>query len=88
MGKKEKMTNNFKIIKFSYYKMDGLFWFRWFGYGLLIKNIKKHPLIFSQRIGKKGKVIKNIYLEILKKISLDKQMGKKSSISVYKEQQN
>ena len=61
------MTHNYKIVRFSYYRAEGFFWFRWFGYGLLIKNINKHPLLFSQRIGKKGKIIKNIYFEVLKK---------------------
>jgi len=61
------MTHNYKIIRFSYCRVKGSFWFRWFGYGLLIKNINKHPLLFSQRIGIKGKVIKNIYFEVLKR---------------------
>jgi len=63
-------TNNFKMIRFCYYKQNGFFWVRWFGYGLHIKNIKKHNLLFSQRIGKKGKVFKNFYFEILRKNSI------------------
>jgi hypothetical protein len=37
----------------AYYKTDGLFWFRIFGYGAVIKNIRKHQLLFSERMGYK-----------------------------------
>jgi len=36
---------------FTFYKTDGFFWFRIFGYGLVIKNIKKHHLLFTERMG-------------------------------------
>lgn len=32
-------------------KRDGQWWFRLFGYGLSGKDIKKYPLIFSERYG-------------------------------------
>jgi len=32
-------------------RRDGQWWFRVFGYGLTWKNIKKHPLMFSERYG-------------------------------------
>jgi len=34
---------------FEKYKDDGFFWFRIFGYGLVIKDYKKHGLLFSER---------------------------------------
>jgi len=33
------------------YRCDGLFWFRIFGYGLHIKDMTKHPPLFSERNG-------------------------------------
>ena len=33
----------------GYYYTDGLFWFRLFGVGFLVKNTKKHTLLFSER---------------------------------------
>ena len=51
---------------FCHYKTIGLYWFRVFGYGMLIKNIDLHLLLFSQRTGKKGLVLCGIYLETLK----------------------
>jgi len=36
---------------FSKYKDDGFWWFRFWGYGLHGKNIKKHGLLFSERNG-------------------------------------
>ena len=43
-----------KIINsrfFSAYYRNQFCWFRIFGYGLVIKNIKKHPPRFSERAG-------------------------------------
>lgn len=34
----------------SYYK-NGIGWFRLFGVGLCLKDITRHPLLFSQRCG-------------------------------------
>ena len=47
---------------FCYHKEDGLLWFRIFWrYGLIIKNVDKHPLLFSQRNGYwKGLIIGKI----------------------------
>jgi len=36
---------------FSYYYKPGLFWFRISGRGILIKNINKQPMMFSERNG-------------------------------------
>ena len=33
----------------SYYRCDGMFWFRLFGYGLHFKDLRKFQLIFSER---------------------------------------
>lgn len=33
------------------YKSEGFFWFRIYGYGLCFKDIRKHPLLFSERNG-------------------------------------
>jgi hypothetical protein len=41
----------------GYYCNDGFLWFRVFGYGLKIKDVTKHGLIFSERIGKTKKLI-------------------------------
>jgi len=38
---------------FSFYKYKGMFWFRFFGYGLHGKNYIKHHLLFSERTGYK-----------------------------------
>ena len=35
----------------GYYFEKGLFWFRIFGYGLHIKDTKRHQLMFSERNG-------------------------------------
>ena len=52
---------------FSFYKIDGLLWFRLFGYGLHIKDITKHELIFSERIGKRNGLLIGFYvIKILK----------------------
>lgn len=37
------------VIKYSFYK--GFFWVRLFGIGLHIKDIRTHPLLFSERYG-------------------------------------
>lgn len=52
----------FKIVK-----NNGHFWIRIFGYGLLVKDVNKHPLIFSQRHGKQIHFnVGNYYIEVLK----------------------
>lgn len=33
------------------YKGSGIWWFRIFGYGIGCKNIKKHPLLSSEKDG-------------------------------------
>jgi hypothetical protein len=35
----------------TYYKYDGGFWFRIFGFGVSIQNRVKHPALFSERNG-------------------------------------
>jgi len=49
----------------KYYNTRGLFWIRIFGKGFAIQNHKKKPLLFSQRMGKKGVVVGKYYLECL-----------------------
>lgn len=44
---------------FSATTTDGAWWIRLFGAGISWKNIKKHSLIFSERIGKRGLIIGN-----------------------------
>ncbi len=57
----------FKTGKMFYlYRCDGFMWFRIFGYGICCKNIIKHPLLFSQRNGFRGKVIGKYFFEFLK----------------------
>jgi len=55
---------------FLYYHCNGLFWCRVnLGYGIHIKNIKKHPLLFSERIKRNHQlVIKNWLIKILNPI--------------------
>jgi len=55
---------------FYYHRSDGFFWFKLFEYGLLIKNLNKHQLTFSQRNGyTKGLTIfKKYHISILNKI--------------------
>ena len=36
---------------FSSYNSNGMLWFRIFGYGLSIKNMDIHRLLFSERLG-------------------------------------
>ena len=42
---------NTKIFKLDHHL--GLFWFRVFGQGLIIKNVRINPLLFSQRYNKR-----------------------------------
>ena len=42
-----KLLLNTRVLKI--YRVPGLLWFRLFGRGLLIKNVRQHPLLFSQR---------------------------------------
>jgi hypothetical protein len=57
----------YRISKWFYcFKYRGGFWFRLFGYGINIKNIRVNGLLFSQRNGKSGYVIGNYYIEFLK----------------------
>jgi hypothetical protein len=39
---------------FCYWIDDGFCWFRIFGIGLVIKDINKHSLLFSERVFNKG----------------------------------
>ena len=49
----------------SFFKIS-LLWFRIFGYGILIKNIKYHPLYFSERSNFYYQYqIRNLYFRIL-----------------------
>jgi hypothetical protein len=51
---------------FCYHKSNGMFWFRLFGYGLAIKNIIQHKLLFSERYNYSfGIKIKNYYIRFL-----------------------
>ena len=53
--KKDKNVN-FKICKntwWSFYFVNGLGWFRFFGIGLRWKDIRKHRMLFSERNGYK-----------------------------------
>lgn len=43
--------------KFFYYRQDGMFWFRVFGYGLHIKDTTRHALLFSERYGHTKKLL-------------------------------
>jgi hypothetical protein len=53
---------------FYRHKGDGIFWFRIFGSGLAIKDINKHPLLFSERNGfSKGVQIRKWRIDVLKK---------------------
>ena len=51
---------------FCYYIGGYLFWFRVFGFGMLCKNYRINPLLFSQRTGKAGVVFLDWYCEFLK----------------------
>lgn len=46
---------------FYKHKSEGLFWFRIFGYGVSIKDLKKNTLRFSERNGFKNLLIINRY---------------------------
>ncbi len=35
----------------KWHKIDGQFWIRIFGWGIAIKDVNKHPLLFSERNG-------------------------------------
>ena len=52
---------------FAFYNSkDGLIWFRIFGYGLHIKDINRHDLLFSERVGaRKRFVLRNYSIRIL-----------------------
>ncbi len=47
----------------------GEFWFRVFGYGLLFKNFRKSPPLFSERnyVGKRVCILGHICIKILKR---------------------
>lgn len=52
----------------TYHKTKGMFWIRLFGTGLMVKNIKIHPLLFSQRYGYvKGIKIGKYWIQFLKR---------------------
>jgi len=40
----------------SWHSYDGGFWFRVLGYGISIKDTKKHQLLFSERNGYQGAI--------------------------------
>ena len=42
---------------FDKYKSDGFFWFRILGYGIVGKDLNKHSLLFSEKVGKTKKII-------------------------------
>lgn len=43
--------NIYGLNIFSYSVIKGMFWFRFFGYGAVIKDTKFHGLLFSERNG-------------------------------------
>lgn len=50
------------------YKTDGFYWFRLFGYGLVIKDLTKYEPLFSERNGYKKRLkIKNWSITFLNK---------------------
>lgn len=56
-----------KYFSFSFY--PGGFWFRLFGHGLSIVNNRKHPKLFSMRMGlKKNIMLGNWRISFLRKI--------------------
>jgi len=55
----------FGVSFFAFYKTSGFFWFRIFGYGLVIKDYKKHGLLFSERYKRNLKIGKYL-IKILK----------------------
>jgi len=42
---------------FYLYRCNGLIVFRLFGVGALFKNVRKHPLLYSQRLKKWDRVL-------------------------------
>ena len=54
-----------------WYHCPGLFWFRVFGYGLRVKRVKLHPLLFSERGGQAPSVtLFGVNVRLLKKSDL------------------
>lgn len=57
---------------FSCFNTKGIFWFRLLGYGLVIKDIRIYPLLFSERnkyihyLKIKNILIKSLYPRTLK----------------------
>ena len=52
---------------FCYYSLNSFTWFRIFGFGLVIKDIEKHNLLFSERNNLRiGFKYKNYYIRFLK----------------------
>jgi hypothetical protein len=41
----------------QWYSARGVFWFRVFGWGLHIKDTAIHPLVFSERVGTRRKLM-------------------------------
>lgn len=71
---------NLNLKIFQLHISDGCLWFRIFGYGLSIRNIYKHPLLFSFRNGnKKYVMIKNTIVTYLYKTKLPKYNAKCTS---------
>lgn len=62
------MTINTRLVQV--YRVQGLWWFRVMGYGLHCKDIRYHPLIFSQRDGrdKNAVTVKHWRIGLLKPI--------------------
>ena len=52
---------------FCYHKSIGFLWFRLFGYGIVFKDVKRHPLLFGERNGfTKYLKIRNLIIRFLK----------------------
>ena len=49
----------------SWHYANGLFWIRFWGKGFHAKDIKRHPKLFSERMGK-GFTIGGIHFKLLK----------------------
>ncbi len=54
----------------SYCKKDGLFWIRFFGYGVHIKDTSKHALLFSERELGHGSQLGKYRIKFLRKVQV------------------
>ncbi len=60
-----------KIGPLSVYYCPGLLWVRIFGIGLMIKDSRRHPLLYSQRNGpRRMRRVGNIAVGFLPRITL------------------